>query len=148
MFDGANSFFAPIDQLMELVVPNSVVARLQSGEGVSPSAPDCITPQASIIDRWEWLTPSGLAQAQSATVPLPPKAVPHLVGKGGATIRMIENLIGVIIGVIDGHDGQASVSLVGPQHSIDAARPLIQAVAGGGAWSLLRRIHDRGPLFA
>ena len=60
---------------------------------------------------------------------------------------MIEEVIGVVIGIIDGQDGQASVSLVGPQHRVAAAQSIIQAVIGGGAWSLLHRIKDRGPLF-
>ena len=146
--DGTKTFFVTDDQLTELEVSSSLVARLQSGAGASPSATALPTPPKSVADVWEWLTPVGLAQAQSTAVPVPKEVVPHLVGKGGATIRMIEDIIGVIVGVMDGHDGQASISLVGPQQKVAAARQLIQAAAGGGAWSLLHRIKDRGPLFA
>ena len=146
--DGTKTFFVADDQLTELEVSSSLVARLQSGAGASPSATAPPTPPKSVADVWEWLTPVGLAQAQSTAVPVPKEVVPHLVGKGGATIRMIEDIIGVIVGVMDGQDGQASISLVGPQQKVAAARQLIQAAAGGGAWSLLHRIKDRGPLFA
>ena len=144
--DGAKTFFAAEEELMELVVPSCLVDRLQSGVGASPSTPAAPTPQANDQDCWDWLTPSGLAQAESATVPLPRKVIPHLVGKGGNTIRLIEDTIGVIIGVMEGQEGQASVSLVGPAHRIATARPIIQAVAGG-AWSLLHRIKERRHLF-
>ena len=144
--DGAKTFFVAKDELMELVVPSCLVDRLQSGVGASPYKPTAPTPQAHDQDCWDWLTPSGLAQAESATVPLPRKVIPHLVGKGGNTIRMIEDTIGVIIGVMEGQEGQANVSLVGPAHRIATARPIIQAVAGG-AWSLLHRIKERRHLF-
>ena len=145
--DGAKEFFAPEGALMEMEVSSGLVARLQSGAGTSPSPTALPTSQTSVSNVWEWLTPVGLAQAESIAVPVPKGAVPHLVGKGGATIRRIEELIGIIIGVMDGQDGQATVSLVGPQQRVAAARSLIQAAAGGGAWSLLRRIQDRGTLF-
>ena len=145
--DGANDFFVADEELMELEVSSSLLARLQSGAGASPSATVLPTPQTSVSDVWEWLTPVGLAQAQSSAVPVPKGVVPHLVGKGGATIRKIEELIGVIIGVMDGQDGQAQISVVGPQPKVAAARQLILAAAGGGVSSLLRRIKDRGPLF-
>ena len=145
--DGANDFFVAEEELTELEVSSCLVARLQSGAGASPSATVLPTPQKSVPDVWEWLTPVGLAQAQSSAVPVPKGVVPHLVGKGGATIRKIEELIGVIIGVMDGQDGQAQISLVGPQQKVAAARQLIIAATGGGVWSLLRRIKDRGPLF-
>ena len=146
VMDGAKTFFVAEENLMELVVPSCLVDRLQSSAGASPSTPTAPIPQASLPDRWDWLTPSGLAQAESATVPLPRKVIPHLVGKGGNTIRLIEDTIGVIIGVMEGPEGQASVSLVGPAHRIATARPIIQAVTGG-AWSLLHRIKERGHLF-
>ena len=146
--DGAKCFFVPEERLTELVVPSCFVARLQSGSGASPSGFSTNTSQTNVLDAWDWLTPVGLAQAKSLAVQVPKRAVSHLVGKGGATIRMIEEVIGVVIGIIDGQDGQASVSLVGPQHRVAAAQSIIQAVIGGGAWSLLHRIKDRGPLFA
>ena len=45
---------------------------------------------------------------------------------------MIENTIGIIIGIMDGQDGQARISLAGPQHKVAAAQQLIQIAAGGG----------------
>ena len=146
--DGVDTFFVSANALTELVVPNGLVARLQSGAGTSPSTTAPPTSQQSVQDVWEWLTPVGLAQAKTSAVPVPKEVVPHLVGKGGATIRMIENTIGIIIGIMDGQDGQARISLAGPQHKVAAAQQLIQiAAGGGGAWSLLHRIKDRGPLF-
>ena len=145
--DGEEMFFVPQDELTELSVSSELVARLQSGAGVSPSETPQNIPELSKKDVWAWLTPLGLAQAQSAVVPVPKRVVPHLVGKGGATIRMIEELIGTIIGVTDGDDGLASISITGPQQRVTAARAMIQAAAGGGAWSLFHRIKDRGPCF-
>ena len=144
--DGTKTFFVAVDSLTELLVPRCMVDRLQSSAGASPRSIVADQSPTEERDRWSWLTPSGLALAESATISLPRKRIPHLVGKGGTTIRMIEDIIGVIIRVTDCDDGQACVSIVGPEHRIAAARPVIQSVARG-ARSLLHRISKRGQLF-
>lgn len=145
--DGAMEFPVATDELTKMEVARGLVARLQSGGCASPSGNDHPSSRPSEGDRWGWLTPVGLAQAETAAVPVPRGAVAHLVGRGGRTIRMIEDTIGVIIGITDGDDGRASVSLVGPQEMVAAARALIEAAVGGGVLSLLQRIQARGSLF-
>ena len=70
-------------------------------------------------------------------------AVRHLVGKGGGTARLIEEICGVIVGVGDRGDGEAYVALFGPEQRVDAARAIVEAVARG-AWSLPPRLKKHG----
>ena len=70
-------------------------------------------------------------------------AVRHLVGKGGHTARIIEEICGVIVGVGDRGDGEAYVRLFGPEKRVDAARAIVEAVARG-AWSLPHRLKEHG----
>ena len=70
-------------------------------------------------------------------------AVPHVVGKGGHTARLIEEITGVIVGVGDRGDREAYVTLFGLERRVDAALAIVKAVAGG-AWSLPRRLKERG----
>ena len=73
---------------------------------------------------------------------VPRRAIPHLVGKGGSTIRQIEELTGIIVGVAE---GEAMVTLFGPASRVMAARPVIQCLARG-AGSLLSRLREWGSL--
>ena len=57
--------------------------------------------------------------------------VPHVVGKGGHTARLIEEITGVIVGVGERGDGEAYVTLFGPERHVDAAIAIVRAVAGG-----------------
>ena len=59
-------------------------------------------------------------------------AVPYVVGKGGYTARLIEDITGVIVGVGDRGDGEGYVMLFGPERRVDAALVIVKAVAGGG----------------
>ena len=77
------------------------------------------------------------------SIPVAADAVPHVVGKGGHTARLIEEITGVIVGVGDRGDGEAYVTLFGPERRVDAALAIVKAVAGG-AWSLPRRLKERG----
>ena len=56
----------------------------------------------------------------------------HLVGKGGNTARLIEEITGVIVGVGDRGDREAYVTLFGPERRVEAARVLVDAVSRGG----------------
>ena len=52
----------------------------------------------------------------------PQTAVPHLVGKGGRTIRTVEDWLGVIIRIIYGNTNQkAEVTLVGSRYRLELA---------------------------
>ena len=70
-------------------------------------------------------------------------AVRHLMGKGGGTARLIEDICGVIVGVGDRGDGEAYVALFGPQQRVNAARAIVEAVVRG-AWSLPHRLKEHG----
>ena len=70
---------------------------------------------------------------------MPRSSVPHLVGRGGRTIELIENLLGIIVGVGDGGEGEARVTLWGPRDRLDGGRQVIDCVVRGGR-SLLRRL--------
>ena len=59
-------------------------------------------------------------------------AVPHVVGKGGHTAWLIEDITGVIVGVGDRGDGEAYVTLFGPERRVNIAIAIVRAVAGGG----------------
>ena len=59
-------------------------------------------------------------------------AVRHLVGKGGNTARLIEEITGVIVGVGDRGDGEAYVTLFGPERRVNAAMAIVDAVSRGG----------------
>ena len=76
---------------------------------------------------------------------VPRRAIPHLEGKGGSTIRQIEELTGIIVGVADTAEGEAMVTLFGPASRVTAARPVIQCLARG-AGSLLSRLREWGSL--
>ena len=69
--------------------------------------------------------------------------VPHVVGKGGHTARLIEEITGVIVGVGDRGDGEAYVTLFGPEWRVDAAMAIVQVVEGG-AWSLPCHLKEHG----
>ena len=57
--------------------------------------------------------------------------------------RLIEDICSVIVGVGDRGDGEAYVTLFGPQWRVDAAMAIVR-VWWGGAWSLPRRLKERG----
>ena len=79
--------------------------------------------------------PAGLTSAMEDSVPVAVDAVPRMVGKGGHTAQLIEEITGVIIGVGDWGDGEAYVTLFGPERRVDTAATIVRAVAGW-AWSL------------
>ena len=54
-------------------------------------------------------------------------------------IREIEELLGLIVGVVDGGDGGSTLTVFGPEERVDWARPVIECVAGGGR-SILRHM--------
>ena len=73
----------------------------------------------------------GLGDADRREVTVPRNAVPHLVGRKGQTMRAAEDALGVLIGVIDGTDDQAIVTLIGPLAQVVLAMEVITALAVG-----------------
>ena len=86
------------------------------------------------------LTPTGLGAAERKELQVSRHAVPHLVGRGGNTIRQMEEIMGIILGVADGEEGEVCVSLFGPRERLDWAQKVVECVAKG-ARSLLRHLQ-------
>ena len=119
--DGASTFAVDARELRELKLPAALVPRLLSNAGTSPSRTPSPRPTTESEDPWGWLSPAGLATAMEEAVPVAADVVRHLVGKGGTTARLIEEICGVIVGVGDRGDGMAYVALFGPERRVDAA---------------------------
>ena len=83
--------------------------------------------------------PEGLGVAARWEMSVPRSAVPHLVGRRGETVRMAENALGVLIGIIDGTDDQATVTLIGPLAQVVLAKDVVTVLAAG-ARSVLSRL--------
>ena len=141
--NGASTFVVDARDLRRLEILAALVPRLLSNVGASPSRAPSPHPQAPTEDPWGWLSPAGLASAVEDSIPVAADAVPHVVGKGRHTARLIEEITGVIVGVGDRGDGEAYVTLFGPEWRVDVALAIVKAVAGG-ARSLPRRLKERG----
>ena len=142
--DGASTFAVDARDLRRLEIPAALVPRLLSNAGSSPSRAPSPYPQTGTEGPWGWLSPAGLASAVEDSVPVAADAVRHLVGKGGHTARLIEDICGVIVGVGDRGDGEAYVTLFGPERRVNAAMAIVDAVSRGGAWSLPHRLKKHG----
>ena len=90
-----------------------------------------------------WLSPAGLQDAGERSFEVPRAILRHVVGRGGATIRRLEAVLGVLVGVMDCPGDSATVSLCGPpDRLVDAAR--VVRLVGQGHRSLLARLEE-GP---
>ena len=94
---------------------------------------------------WDRLSVRGLLAAESIELPVPRDHLPHLVTRGGKTIRGLENRLGVIIGVMDGSGETALVLVVGPLDRLEVARRVVE-IMSLGARSFLDRLHRTPPL--
>ena len=70
---------------------------------------------------------------------VPHSAIPHLVGHRGETVWMAEDALGVLVGIIDGTDDQAIVTLIGPLAQVVLAKEVVTVLAVG-ARSILTRL--------
>lgn len=86
-------------------------------------------------DPWGRLLLAGLMKAVEEAVPVATDAVYHLVGKGGGTAWLIEDITSIIVGVGDKGDGVAYIALFGLEWCVDAAHTIVEVVVKG-AWSL------------
>ena len=143
--DGESTFTVDVRDMRTMVVPRAIVPRLQSQAGASAAPTRSAPPGLSKAGCWSWLSPSGLEEAEVQELLVPRRAIPHLVGKGGSTIRQIEELTGIIVGVADTAEGEAMVTLFGLALRVTAARLVIQCLARGGR-SLLSRLREWGYL--
>ena len=132
MTDGASTFVVDARELWELEIPAALVPRLLSNARASPSRAPHPHPHTWTEGPWGWLLLAGLALAVDNAVIVAANAVRHLVGKGGNTAWLIEEICGIIVGVGDRGDGEAYVTLFGPERHVEAARVLVDAVSRGG----------------
>ena len=72
-------------------------------------------------DQQGWLSPAGLATAVDDSIPVAANTMQHMVGKGGHTTRLIEDISGVIVGVGDRGNGEVTNALFGPKRHVDVA---------------------------
>ena len=130
--DGASTFAVDARDLHRLEIPRGIGAAfvVQRGRLAFPSP--LPPPQAPTEDPWGWLSPAGLASTVEDSVPVSTNAVPQVVGKGGHTVRLIEEITGVIVGVGDRGDGEAYIMLFGLERRVNAAMAIARAVVGGG----------------
>ena len=87
------------------------------------------------------MTPAGLGAGEAVELQVPRRALPHLVGHGGRMINLIEDLMGVVLGVGDGEGETATVTLFGPKERLPWASQVVLWVAKG-ARSLIRRLTN------
>ena len=117
-----------------------LAARLRSHSATSPRPPHSPCPPGG--DRagpWAWLTPAGLGAGEAVELQVPRCALPHLVGRGGRMINLMEDLMGVVLGVGDGEGETGTVTIFGPKDRLALARQVILCVAKG-ARSLISRL--------
>ena len=142
--DGHEELVVEVLDLVE-VGPEEVgsLGRVFAHAAASPS-PRCAallrapTPRRSPL---AWLSPAGLQAAGHATFEVAARALRHLIGRGGATIRRLEAGLGVLVGVVDSPAGSAAVSLCGPPGRLTTAEAVIHLVSQGHR-SLLQRLEE------
>ena len=146
VFDGVETFPVPVAELRaapscaveDLARPFTHVAAGPSSRCTSPEVPSPRPPSPL-----GWLSPEGLAHASEVTFAVPRSALRHIIGRGGATIRRLEAVLGVLVGAVDGPEDSAAVSLCGPPARLAPAGRVVRLV-GQGHRSLLERLEE-GP---
>ena len=121
--DGRKTFCALPSELLYPSPDQELALRLFSHGAAMPSPRCSRDPQ-----RWDWLTPEGLATAARRAVAVPNSAIPHLIGRGGRGIRDTEESLGLLIGVMDGAQGDATVTLIGPAEKLEFGAAVVTAL--------------------
>ena len=112
------------------------VPRALSHYTASPS-PRPIS-EAVPTSRIDWISNQGLLQAECAELPIRRSSIPYLIGVRGRQMRLLEERLGVIIGVMDLGEEGALVSLLGPVDCLLVARRVVELLSKG-VWTLLER---------
>ena len=142
--DGRAERPAMVGELAE--VPAEEVGQLARifAHGAASPSPRCAADLGVPTSRpspLAWLSPAGLQAAGHATFEVAGRALRHLIGHGGATIRHLEVGLGVLVGVVDSPEGPATVSLCGPPGRLATAEAVIRLVSQGHR-SLLQRLDE------
>ena len=136
--DGWKTFCAMSSELEYPWPDHTLASRLLSHGAATPS-PRCLPDPR----RWEWLTPEGLATAAHRAVTVPRASIPHLIGRGGRGIRQAEESLGLLIGLMDRAQGDATVTLIGPEEKLEMGAAVVTAL-GQGVRSVLGRLLGNG----
>ena len=144
VFDGVETYPAPVAELR--AAPSCAVEEIarpfsQLAAGPSPRCPSPAEAHPSPPSGIAWLSSEGLARADEVTFEVPQSALRHIIGRGGATIRRLEALLGVLVGAVDGPGASAAVSVCGPPARLAPAERVIRLV-GQGHRSLLGRLEE------
>ena len=86
----------------------------------------------------DWVSSQGLLDADSIELPIRRSSIPHVIGARGRQIRLLEERLGVITGVMDTEEDGAIVSVIGPLDRLVVARRVIELISKG-ARTLLER---------
>ena len=105
------------------------VPRALSHYAASPS-PRPISIEAP-VSRLGWISSQGLLDAESIELPIRRSSIPHIIGTRGRQIRLLEERLGVIIGVMDVGEEGAIVSLIGLAERLLVARRVVELVSKG-----------------
>ena len=142
--DGRAERMAPVGELAEVGEEEvGPLSRIFAHAAASPS-PRCAAALGVSTLRptpLDWLSPAGLRAAGQATFEVAGRALRHIIGRGGATIRRLEAGLGVLVGVVDSPGESAAVSLCGPAERLADAERVIRLV-GRGHRSLLARLEE------
>ena len=83
------------------------------------------------VSRLGWISSQGLLDAESIELLIRRSSIPHIIGTRGRQIRLLEERLGVIIGVMDVGEEGAIVSLIGPAEHLLVARRVVELVSKG-----------------
>ena len=108
---------------------DTVVPRALTHYTASPSPQPIL--EATPTSRLGWITSQGLLDADCVELPIRRSSIPHLIGVRGQRIRMLEERLGVILGVLDLGEEGALVSVLGPLDRLPVARRVVELVSKG-----------------
>ena len=87
--------------------------------------------EAAPKSRLDWISSQGLLDAECAELPIRRSSIPHIIGVRGHKIRLLEERLGVVIGVMDLGEEGALASLLGPADRLLVARRVVELVSKG-----------------
>ena len=90
--------------------------------------------------RLNWISSQGLLDAECVELPIRRSPIPHIIGVRGHKIRLLEERLGVVIGVMDLGEEGALMSLLGSPDRLLVACRVVELVSKG-VRTLLERWH-------
>ena len=142
--DGHTEFAASLWELVQASADEVGPLSREFAHAAASPSPRCASLPVDPMLRpspLSWLSLAGLQAADQATFSVPGRALRHIVGRGGATIRRIEAALGVMVGAVDCPNGSAAVSLCGPPNRLADAERVVRLI-GQGHRTLLARLEE------